>query len=138
MFVWARTGLPDRKTQVSGWSIQQIKQRKKNMLPIPVVALTRSQGKSQRDCHPVMGLFKSACPLKWSHLVPLLTDSSDFWLSHGLPCRDSSPVAGVLAGSHLPWLRGMVWTMLPQGSSGSGAWAVFLDDIIHLWTVVPV
>lgn len=54
----------------------------------------------------MMSLFKSVCPLRWSHEVPLSTDSNDFWLSHTLPYRDSSPVAGVLESGCLRWTEG--------------------------------
>lgn len=106
MFVWARTVLPDLKTQVAGWSTKQVKQKKKSMLAVPVAALPRipflcsvvrpGAQTRVRGYLPVIGLFDLAP--KWSHKVLLSPDSSDLWLAHSLPCRDSSLVAGVLAG----------------------------------------
>lgn len=112
MLVCSRFVFPDLKTQVSGWSAQQVNQRNKNMSPLPIVALPFSHAVQLgararvRGCLPVMGLFKSVCTLQWSHEVPLSADSNDMLLLNSLPYRDSSRVAGVWAGGCLPWIEG--------------------------------
>lgn len=116
MLVCARFVFPDLKTQVSGWSAQQVNQRNKNMSPLPIVALPFSHAVQLgararvRGCLPVMGLFKSVCTLQWSHEVPLSADSNDLCL---IVCLTETPLGWLEFGQAVacPGLRVEVYGM---------------------------